>query len=177
MQMPVEIRARGLTLTEDESARIRERAAKLERFYDRIVRVRVTVEGPGRHHRTGDHRVRMDVTVPGAEIVINRQSGKTVEEALREAFEAAGRRIEDHVRVSRGLVKQHLGIPLARVVKVFPERGTGVLEDASGRRIVFREPSVQNAPFGHLAPGMEVHFTEEEGEEGPEATTVVVVGR
>ena len=51
---------------------IAERAAKLDQFYQRIMRVRVTVEGPGRHHRQGRCRVSVDITntgtVTGAEI-------------------------------------------------------------------------------------------------------------
>src|SRR5688500_5606220 len=107
MRLPLEICALRLTLPEDMESEIRERAAKLERFYERIMGCRVTVEGPGRHHRRGLCAVKIDLTVPGKEIVVTRQSGVGLAETIRQAFDAAGRRIEDHVRKSRGLVKRH----------------------------------------------------------------------
>ena len=113
MNMPVEIKVHDLALTDPEEAEIREKAEGLERFHPRIVRIRVTVVGPGGHHRGGIHKARIDVAVPGLEIVINRQSGYSVREAVREAFDAAGRRLEDHVRRVRGDVKRHHDTPEA----------------------------------------------------------------
>jgi ribosome-associated translation inhibitor RaiA len=86
---------------------IHERADRLEQFYRRIMRCRVTVEGPGRHHRQGTCRVRIELTVPGSRILVNRQSGENAAEAVREAFDAATRRVEDYVRRTRGFVKRH----------------------------------------------------------------------
>ena len=174
MQKPVEIKAHGLTLTDDQAAGIREKAEKLEKFYERITRVRVTLEGPGAHHRAGSHKARVDVTVPGSEIIINRKSGKDALEALHEAFHAAGRCLEDHVRKSRGYVKHHLQSLGARVSRLFSEQGYGFLEDAGGREIYFHRNSVQNGSFHELVPGMEVRYTEEAGHEGPQASAVVV---
>jgi ribosomal subunit interface protein len=174
MQMPVEIKAHGLTITDAQAAEIHEKVEKLERFYERIVRVRVTVEGPGGHHRAGSHKARIDLIVPGSEIVINRQSGKDVREALHEAFHAAGRCLEDYVRKVRGYVKHHPESLKAKVARTFPERGYGFLEDAGGREIYFHRNSVLNGSFDDLAPGAEVRFTEEAGHEGPQASTVVV---
>jgi ribosome-associated translation inhibitor RaiA len=55
-------------------AKIREEAAKLEEFYDRIMSCRVTVEIPHRY-RNGAYlfHVRIDLTAPGAEIVVNHE--------------------------------------------------------------------------------------------------------
>ena len=104
---PVHIRARGLKLPEEVEDQILERTGKLERFYARITGCRVTVEGPGRHHRRGPCEVTIDLAVPGKEIVISHQSGIGLAETVRDAFDAADRRLEDHVRKSRGYVKSH----------------------------------------------------------------------
>jgi ribosomal subunit interface protein len=177
MQMPIEIKSHGLELTDAQEAQIREQAGRLERFYERIIRVRVTLEGPGRHHRTGSHRARIDLTVPGSEIVISRQCGQNVREALREAFHAAGRCLEDRVRRTRGFVKLHPEVSPGRVTRLVPERGFGILEDAQGREIYFHRNSILHGSFDDLAPGTPVRFTEEEGLEGPQASTVVVAER
>lgn len=111
MRLPLEIAARSVTLSAPQEAEIRDRAEKLDLFYERIMRCRVTVEGPGPHHRRGQVSVRIDLTVPGSEIHVNRQHGATVEAAVAEAFAAAGRRIEDYVRRTRGFVKRHEAVP------------------------------------------------------------------
>ena len=88
--------------------------AHLERFSDRITGCRVVIAQPHRHHREGRlYSVRVDLVVPGGEIVVNRDhhldhSHEDVFVALRDAFDAARRRLEDHVRRLRGTVKQHV---------------------------------------------------------------------
>jgi ribosome-associated translation inhibitor RaiA len=46
--------------------------------------------------------VRIDVTVPGREIVINHDHDEDVYVALRDAFDAARRQLEDYARIRRG---------------------------------------------------------------------------
>ncbi len=85
-------------------ARIRERAARLERFHDRIGGCHVTVQAPHQHHHKGQlYEVRLRVHVAGAEIVIDREGSQDhahedVYVAVRDAFDAAERKLEDHVR-------------------------------------------------------------------------------
>ncbi len=107
MRLPLEIVARKMELSEPLADEIRGRAEKLDQFYARIMRCRVTVEGPGPHHRQGRYSARISLTVPGSEILVNRQGGATAGEAVSEAFAAADRRVEDYVRRTRGFVKKH----------------------------------------------------------------------
>jgi ribosome-associated translation inhibitor RaiA len=84
---------------------IRERAQKLARFHDRIGACRVVVEAHHRHQRKGRiYHVRIDLTVPGHEIVVGRErdqdhSHEDIKVAVGDAFDAARRRLEDHVRL------------------------------------------------------------------------------
>src|SRR5437868_3577320 len=153
MRLPLEIVARNIDLTGPARLEIEERASKLDQFYDRIMRCRVTVEGPGRHHLQGTCGLRLDITVPGKEIVISRQSGEDILEAIKEAFGAAERRIEDHIRRARRLVKTHEGPPRARVSRLFPEEGYGFLETPDGRELYFHRNSVVGAGFDRLTLG------------------------
>lgn len=100
MQRPLELIVTDFNLPEAAAAEIRAQVAKLETFFDRIVGCRVAVEGPGRHLR-GQYRVRVDLQVPGHVIVIDRQRGKDLPEAIDEAFKAAGRRLQDCARRMR----------------------------------------------------------------------------
>ncbi len=107
MNHPFELKQKNLSIGDHLKEEIRDRADHLSKFCDRIQRCTVRLEGPGAHHRQGVHSVQIDLAVPGKEIVINRHENVNLHIALKEAFEAAGRRLEDHVRVTRGFVKTH----------------------------------------------------------------------
>lgn len=172
MRLPLEIRARGLDLAGPLRATIEERARKLDQFYRRIIGCRVFLEGPGKHHRRGRLSVRIDLTVPGKEIVITRQAGVDLDKTVLEAFNAAGRRIEDHIRKARGHVKHHEPPRVGRVLRLFPDRGYGFLESPDGLEIYFHRNSVQGLRFSRLRPGTPVRYATAEGEKGPQATLV-----
>lgn len=108
MQTPLQISLHGIGKSDVLYDSIRERAEKLERYCDRITSCRVVLELDARHKRHGKPlRVRIDVKVPGEEIVVTREHDEDVQVALRDAFHAARRMLEDHARQQRGDVKQH----------------------------------------------------------------------
>lgn len=108
MQTPLQITIRDVEHSEALETRIRNKAAKLEEFFDRIVSCRVVVEMPHKHHHQGKQfNVRIDIGVPGSEIVVNRDHDEDVYVALRDAFDAAKRQIEDYSRKIHGDVKKH----------------------------------------------------------------------
>ncbi|HXG21699.1 MAG TPA: HPF/RaiA family ribosome-associated protein [Methylomirabilota bacterium] len=177
MELPLQITAHDFALSEALEAEIRERAARLDTYYDRIIRCRVSVEAPvGHHHRGGPYKVRIDLTVPGAELVVNRQDDEDLLVAIREAFDAIRRRLEDYVRRLRGAVKVHEEPLLqGQVTKLFPHEGYGFIETTDGREVYFHRHSVLEPGFDHIELGAAVRFAEEEGNEGPQASTVHIV--
>lgn len=92
---------------------MREKAAKLEKFYDHITSCRVAVEAEHHHQHQGNlYKVRIDLSVPNKHLVVSKdhhdkQSHEDVYVALRDAFAAATRQLEEYVRIQRGEVKQH----------------------------------------------------------------------
>jgi len=103
MQVPLQITVRDFPQSEALEARIREKAAKLGEFHPRMTSCRVTVEELHKHHQQGRHfQVSLDVRVPGSEIVVNRAHHEDVYVALRDAFDAVKRRLEEVPRVKRG---------------------------------------------------------------------------
>jgi cold shock CspA family protein/ribosome-associated translation inhibitor RaiA len=177
MQLPLQITARDVELSGAAEADIRTKAAGLDVYYDGIMSCRVVVEGPVRHHHKGPYTVRIDLSVPGAELVVDRQADEDLYVAIRDAFDAARRRLEDYARRQRGDVKTHIPAPHARVSKLFPEQDFGFLETADGGEIYFHRNSVLPPGFDRLEIGTEVRFAEEAGQEGPQASTVAIVGR
>jgi ribosomal subunit interface protein len=108
MQIPLQITIRSMEHSDALETHIREKAEKLEEFFDSIMSCRVVVEVPHKHHHQGKQfNVRLDIGVPGGEIVVNRDHAEDVYVALRDAFDAATRKIEDYSRKIRGAVKMH----------------------------------------------------------------------
>jgi len=109
MQIPLQITTRDIDHSEALETHIRSKVEKLEEFFKHITSCRVVVEMPHRHHHQGKHfNVRIDIGVPGSEIVINRDHAEDVYVALRDAFDAAKRRLEDYAHKLRGDIKTHL---------------------------------------------------------------------
>jgi ribosomal subunit interface protein len=183
MQLPLQVTFRNLPPSEAIEAAVRERAARLNVFFDRIMACRVVIEAPHRHHRRGNlFHVRIDLTVPGEELVVSRepaahQAYQDVYVAIRDAFDEARRQLEDYVRRHRDWKKPRVGPPHGRISRLFPEEGYGFLETADGRQVYFHRNSVRGGDFDRLSLGTEVRFSEEEGEKGPQASTVEMVGK
>jgi len=174
MQIPLEITFRDIPKSDAVESRIREKAGKLERFHDRIMSCRVTVESPQqRKHQGKLYCVHLDIKVPGGgEIVANRAQDEDVFVAIRDAFSAAVRQLEEHNRIRRGDVKVHDVPHVARVSKIFPAQGYGFLETPDRREIYFHRNSVLDPGFDRLEPGVDVQYVEEAGNEGPQARMV-----
>jgi ribosomal subunit interface protein len=153
--------------------RIREHAAKLEQFHPRIGSCRVAVEQTHRHHRQGrEFTVRINLRVPGDEIVVSRNHHEDVYVALRDAFDAAKRRLEEVMREQRGDIKGH-PVPLhGKVARIVPDEGYGFIETADGRELYFSRDNVVYPSFENLEPGVAVQFVEEPAAEGPQAKRV-----
>ena len=184
MQLPLQISFHNMDASDAVDARIREKAAKLDRFADRIMSCRVVVEAPNRRGHKGKlYHVRIDMTVPGAgEIVVNREAPENhahedVYVAVRDAFNAAARQLEDHARKRRGEVKTHEAPLHGKVARMFPDYGFIAASD--GRDIYFHRNSVVEGTFEELEEGSEVRLVvaETEGEKGPQASTVHPVGK
>ena len=108
MQVPLQVTLKDMPQSEAVESRIREKADKLGRFYDRIISCRVVVETPQRHQHQGKlYSVRIDLTVPGAELVANRAQDEDVYVAIRDAFVAITRQLEEFARRQRGEIKTH----------------------------------------------------------------------
>ncbi|PJK27452.1 30S ribosomal protein S30 [Minwuia thermotolerans] len=182
METPLEIAFHGMDHSDAVEARIRERADRLERHFDRIVSCRVVVEAPHRHGHQGKlYRVNIMIGVPGRELVVNRarpnsHAHEDVYVALRDAFDAADRLLEDHARKVRGDVKTHEPPLLGTVSQMYPDHGFAV--DAERRQYYFHRNAVVG-DYEKLEPGDEVRMVVVYGEspDGPQATTIEPTGR
>jgi ribosomal subunit interface protein len=173
MQIPLQITFRGLPHSDALETRIREKTDKLQEFHSRITSCRVVVEEEHRHKRQGKQfTIRVDIRVPGSEIVIDRGHDEDVYIALRDAFDAAGRKLEDQARVQRGDVKVHELPKHGKVVRLFPDEGYGFIQVADGTEYYFSRENVTGPLFDSLEAGTAVQFIEDVAGEGRQAKRV-----
>lgn len=111
MKLPLQITFHGIDHSDAVEERIREKTAKLEQFCDSIIGCRVAVE---RHHANTSNlhkkgepfHIRIDVTVPGSELVVRRDPkdahvNEDIFVALRDAFQAMERQLKDFAAKQR----------------------------------------------------------------------------
>jgi cold shock CspA family protein/ribosome-associated translation inhibitor RaiA len=181
--LPVQITFRNMEHSDFIEAEVRKKASELDRFSDRIMSCHVVIEAPHRHHHKGKlYDVRIDLTVPGKEIVVTHSgpldhAHEDAHVAIRDAFRAATRQIEDQMRKIRGETKAHETPIHGKITRMFPDYG--FIETSDGREIYFHQNSVVGADFEKLNPQDEVRLViaYDESAEGPQASTVVPLGK
>ena len=186
MDIPLEISFRNMDRSEAVEARVRERAAKLEKLFARLTSCHVVIEAPHRNQRKGMlFHVRIELGVPGrAELIANRspKNNHTHEDiyvAIRDALDAARRQLQNHKRKISGTVKTHEVPDHGRVSRLFAQEDYGFISTTDGPEIYFHRNSVTNDGFDGLEVGSEVRVVSVDGEsaDGPQATTVVPIGK
>lgn len=181
MIIPLQITFRHMDPSPALEARIRELASRFDRFSAHIMRCHVIVEPPAHHKHQGLlYDFRIDIKLPDGEIAIRHahpadHAHEDPYVALRDAFRAARRRLEDYERKRRGDVKTHAEPAHGRVRELDPAHDSGRIETDDGRLIYFHRNSVIGGRFQDLTAGTEVRFAEEAGDLGPQASTVHVI--
>lgn len=178
MQLPLQITFRNFPLSEAVEARIRAKAAKLEEFHPRITSCHVVIEELDRHRHQGrQFTVRLDIRVPGRELVVDRDHHEDIYVALRDAFNAAGRQLEEVARTQRREVKAHEVPQHGKVARLFPDAGHGFIETADGREFYFSSDNVVGQAFDRLEAGAAVQFVEDVAGDGRQHATRVSAGK
>jgi len=181
MDVPLELSFHNIEPSEATEARIRERVEKLERIYGRLVACRVAVGEPHKQHRTGNTRkVRLDISVPGKEIVVNREPHRPqqtyaepdVYGAIKDAFDAAERQLKEFKERRTFETKMH-DVPLVgQILELRGEDDYGFLRSVEGRELYFHRNAVLNEDFDNLSVGDRVQYVETVGTTGPQASKV-----
>jgi cold shock CspA family protein len=185
MQIPLEVSYRDVEKTDALEALVREKVGKLEQVCDHISSCRIAIEKAHKRPESGSpFRVRIDMTVPpGHEIaaIENPDEGNQyapVETVIRNAFESARRQLIELNERQRGEVKEHPEQAMTGIVtQLFPEQGYGFIKTIAGREIYFHKNSVLHGDFDRLEIGTGVRYFAQEGDKGPQASTVQIVNK
>jgi ribosomal subunit interface protein len=182
MQTPLQLTFRNLQASEALESYIRKRVGKLDDMSETLVSCRVVVEAPHKHQRKGRlYQVRIDMSLPGKTIAASseqnlNQAHEDVYVAVRDVFDAVQRQMQEHVYRKKGHTKSHETLPRGSISELHPEGDFGRILSSDGRDVYFHRNSLLNADFDELEIGMEVRFGEERGDEGPQASSVRVIG-
>ena len=163
---------------------ILERVRRLDRFADGIVSCRVSLtQDQASHHKGNRHSVMVEVRVPpnhdlaARKAKIIRDRPAQLPALINLAFGAIERQLKKTAQLRRRDEKRHDGQPHGIVEKLFDE-GYGFLRATDDdRQVYFHRNSVLHGDFERLTVGTEVRFTPQDGEQGPQASSVQIVAR
>lgn len=188
MQIPVKITSHNMDSSAALEDRIREKIAKLELQVKDLVGMHILVEA-AHHHKTKGrlYSVRIEATLPGGKLVVSHHPGRNprkhdkVFAAMNNAFAAIEKQLQRFKAVDqRQDIKLHMvnwqdGVVSNLLIK----DGFGFLANTNGDEIYFHRNAVQSDRFDELDIGSKVRFVlaNDEGQKGPQATTVRVSAR
>lgn len=171
--LPVQITIREMANSPALEAHVRKKSEKLSLIYKRISSCRVVVEfAQKQKHRGKLYNVRIDVTVPGKELVVTRKANEDPYAAINQAFDALARQLEEHSKRRQGNVKKHAVVMSGHVKRMLESDGYGFIEGDDGNEYYFSVTNVSHPDFSKLEIGDEVHYTPNLEDEGWKALHV-----
>ncbi len=183
MQVEPEIAYRNVEATSALENHILRGIDRLERTHPRIIACRIMVEIPHPRRVRGNlYRVRVDVTVPGHEIVVNRDpparhTREAARTAIREAFDRVCSQLREHREREAGRPAVTEAPLRGRVLSLSETDGYGFLRSAEGEEIYFHRTGVPNDRFDQIEVGTDVRYVEEVVDGAIRATSVIPLHR
>lgn len=184
MDTPVEITWHNMKPARHVEQRVSQRVRRLEKFFGRITCCHVVVEAPHQRRRTGNqYEVRLEVSVPGGELSVNRRPGDDFAHsdariAVRDAFDAMERQLRRWKGEHSGRPEVHAAPLQGRIAELDPHAGSGQIATTDGRLVYFHHNAVVTGDFGDLSEGDAVELVVDPGEDaaGAHASTVRPIG-
>jgi cold shock CspA family protein/ribosome-associated translation inhibitor RaiA len=171
----LEIESRNVGMTPRWKTEIESRMADLQLRHEDLIHGRVTLTKNLHHKKLANvAETLIVVTLPGRQTMTARKEDKTFEEAIRTAFDAMAIELRKYrEKRARTEVRTSPVPPLRGVVcKLFPKEGYGFILKEGGGEVYFHKHALQGLTFDDLTDGTDVAINIEEGEKGPQATTV-----
>jgi cold shock CspA family protein/ribosome-associated translation inhibitor RaiA len=185
MQTPPEIIFHDVDRSAWVENYILERVQRLDRFAPGITSCRVSLTQDQASHQKGNrYTALVEVRVPPNHDLAAKKA-KHIHEMQTQlpalinlAFGAIERQLKKTSELRRGDVKMsENGQPHGIVEKVFDE-GYGFLRAVQDdRQVYFHRNSVLHGDFDRLTVGTEVRFTPQDGDDGPQASSVQIVAK
>ena len=173
MKLPLQISFHGMEPSEALEAAAAKKAHKLDEFFADIMSCRVVIDQQQKHQHQGrPFAVRINLSLPGHELYVNRVQDEDAYVALRDAFDDMKRQLEDAVRRLRGQEKEHPVPRHGEVVRLDTEGRFGFIRTPDGDEYYFDRENLAGANFDQVQIGAQVQFLPEVGAEGRQAKRV-----
>jgi ribosomal subunit interface protein len=171
--LPVQITIRDIASSKPLEIHLRQKAQKLTHFNDKIISCRIVVELLQKHKHQGKlYNARIDVAVPGKELAVTKKCNEDVYVAIRDAFSAIERKIEEYARKRHGRVKSHDNLLHGHIVRLLTDEGYGFIEGTDGNEYYFSMTNVSYPQFDQLVIGDAVGYIPHPLSEGWQAHRV-----
>lgn len=172
--LPVQITTKDMPISAALETLIRKRVEKLNRYYDRIMNCHIVIEVPQKHKHQGKlYNVKIDTNVPGKVLMVNRKLDQDIYIAIRDAFDAMERQLEELGRKRHGRVKTHEDVLSGHIARIMTEEGYGFIDGNDGNEYYFSITNVSHPHFDQLAIGDAVEFIADNSGDGLKAHRVV----
>lgn len=172
--LTVQLTVRDIPFSPALESHVHKRAEKLNRFFDRINSCRIVIDVPQKHKHHGKlFNVRIDLTVPGKEFVVTRKQDEDVYIAIRDAFNAIERQLEEHARKRHGRVKAHEDVMHGYVTRLISGQDYGFIEGVDGNEYYFSITNVHYPNFNQLCVGDAVEYIPQSVSDGWQAHHVI----
>jgi len=170
--MDLRIDCRNIAMAPRWKTSVEQYMEKLQKGFTDVTHARVTLE-KNLHHKKGRvATVQVVLSVRGATMTANKTE-KTFEEAIKAAFLAVGRELKAHLGKQKSTEVRLPPAPLTGVIDSLNRaQGHGFILIEGGDRVYFHQNAVHGLDFDELEEGTRVSFNVEQGEKGPQATTV-----
>jgi len=124
--------------------------------------------------------VHIDLAVTGGTLVVGREgrmnhAHEDIYVAIRDSFRAMTRMLEEHERKRRGDVKTHEAPPHGTIARMLPDHG--FIRTGDGQEVYFHRNSVVDGGYDKLEVGDEVRLAITDGDKGPQASAVTLIGK
>jgi cold shock CspA family protein/ribosome-associated translation inhibitor RaiA len=185
MQIAPEIVYHDVERSEWVESYVLERMRRLDKFAQGITRCHVTLtREQGSRQKGNRYSVMVEVRVPPQHNLAIKKE-KEIREmrtqlpaVINLAFAAIERLLKKTAELRRYATKDHNDEQPHGIVEQLRADGYGFIRTVDdNRQFYFHRNSVLHDDFERLAVGTEVRFSAEEGEQGPQASSVQIVGK
>ena len=180
MDSPLQLETAGTPISGHLQEIIDGHVRQLEGRFGRMTAMRLAIRAPGGHHRMGaPMSVSIQIALPGPREINVRPALSSRDPrqadivfAVNDAFRRAATQLQRRASEGSDRPKKRRGAEEGRISRLDAARNCGFLTTADQREIYFHANSVRGARFDKLSLGDKVAYHEEQGLEGPQASTV-----
>lgn len=173
MQQPLQITFRDIDHSEAVEARIREKIAKLDTFYNHITACKVVVEQVQKHQHQGKlHNISIYMSVPGKELTVSHHPDENLYLAIQGAMDSLREQLDAYRKHLYGDTKNHGERLPGTIARLMEDEGYGFITDSEKNEYYFNLTHLVDAKFHQLRIGNHVRFMPAVGNEGLQARRI-----